>query len=129
METVRTSPDPAMGRIVLDHVVSVRSGKESGALDIVFNWLKPDGRPLVTETRKMTFHAHPELRIIDFDFDFAAIDKVVFRDTKEGTFAMRVATLLEEPVPKSTTGPPRTGKLVNAQGGEGETNVWGKRSE
>jgi hypothetical protein len=77
----------------------------------------------------MTFHAHPELRIIDFDFDFAAIDKVVFRDTKEGTFAVRVATVLEELVPKGATGPSRTGKLVNAQGGEGETNVWGKRSE
>jgi hypothetical protein len=60
IENVRTSPDATMGRIVLDHVVSARSGKESGSLDIVFNWLKPDGRPLLTETRKMTFHAHPE---------------------------------------------------------------------
>ena len=55
------------------------------------------GKPLLTETRKMTFYSDPELRIIDFDFDFAAIEKVVFRDTKEGTFAMRMATALEEP--------------------------------
>lgn len=108
------------GRIVLKEVASVKSGKESGSVDVVLTWLKPDGAPLLTETRKTTFYAHPELRIIDFDFDFAAIDTVVFRDTKEGTFAMRMATVLDQA---------RTGKLLNAQGGEGEPNVWGKRSE
>jgi len=133
IQNVPTSPSKAsatMGRIVLKEVLSVRSGKESGSVDTVLTWLTPDGKPLLTETRKMTFHAHPELRIIDFDFDFAAIDKVVFRDTKEGTFAMRMATVLEEPPPKEkASGPSRTGKLVNAQGGEREANVWGKRSE
>jgi hypothetical protein len=132
IQNVPTKPDATMGRIVLKQVVSVKSGKESGSVDVVFNWLKPDGKPLLTETRKMTFHTHPELRIIDFDFDFAAIDKVVFRDTKEGTFAMRMATPLEEPPakpPAKAGGPAKTGKLMNAQGGERETNVWGKRSE
>jgi Methane oxygenase PmoA len=110
----------------------VRSGKEAGSVDVVLNWLKPDGKPLLTETRKMTFHAHPELRIVDFDFDLAAIEKVVFRDTKEGTFAMRMATALEEPPLKKddkTSALPRTGKLVNARGGEREAHVWGKRAE
>jgi len=132
--TPRSEASATMGRIVLKEVVSVKSGKESGSVDVVFNWLTPDGKPLLTETRKMTFYADPTLRIIDFDFDFAAIDKVVFRDTKEGTFAMRMATALEEPPAKEKPGTPKkpgmpTGKLVNAQGGEGEANVWGKRSE
>lgn len=124
-------PDsPNFGRIVLQKVASVKSGKESGALDVVLTWLKPDGAPLLTETRKTTFYAHPELRIIDFDFDFAAIDTVVFRDTKEGTFAMRMATVLEEPPLKPKAGgPARTGRLLNAQGAAREANVWGKRSE
>ena len=123
-------PNPTMGRIVLKQVASVKSGKESGSVDVVLTWLTPEGKPLLTETRKMTFHAHPMLRIIDFDFDFTAIDKVVFRDTKEGTFAMRMATALDEPPAKEKPGAlPRTGKLVNAQGGEREANVWGKRSE
>ena len=118
------------GRIVLDKVASVKSGKESGSVDVVLTWLKPDGAPLMTETRRTTFYAHPELRIIDFEFDFAAIDTVVFRDTKEGTFAMRMATVLDEPPAKLKPGESaRTGKLRNAQGGEGEANVWGKRSE
>ena len=133
IQNVQTPPskaDATMGRIVLKNVASVKSGKESGTVDVELDWLKPDGKPLLTETRRMTFHSHPELRIIDFDFDFAAIDKVVFRDTKEGTFAMRMATALDEPPAKEKPGAmPRTGKLVNAQGGEREANVWGKRSE
>jgi hypothetical protein len=128
--TPASSADSTMGRIVLKQVLSVKSGTESGSVDVVFNWLKPDGKPLLTETRKMTFYADPMLRIIDFDFDLAAIEKVVFRDTKEGTFAMRMATPLEEPPLKGTaTVPARTGKLTNAQGAEREANVWGKRSE
>jgi hypothetical protein len=133
IQNVPTAPskaDATMGRIVLKNVASVKSGKESGTVDVVLTWLKPDGKPLLTETRRMTFYAHPELRIIDFDFDFTAIDKVVFRDTKEGTFAMRMATALEEPAAKAKPdGAMRTGKLLNAQGVEGEANVWGKRSE
>ena len=119
-----------MGRIVVKEVTSVKSGKESGSIDVVLSWLTPEGKPLLTETRRMIFYAHPMLRIIDFDFDFAAIDKVVFRDTKEGTFAMRMATALEEPPAKEKPGgPARTGKLTNAQGAEREAKVWGKRSE
>jgi hypothetical protein len=134
IQNVPTAPsklDATMGRIVLDRVVSVKSGKESGSVDAVFNWLKPDGKPLLTETRKMTFYAHPELRIIDFEFDFAAVEKVVFRDTKEGTFALRMATPLDEPPLKpraGESGPARTGKLTSATGGEREAGVWGKRS-
>lgn len=133
IQNVPTAPskaDATMGRIVLKNVTSVKSGKESGTVDVVLDWLKPDSKPLLTETRRMTFYSHPELRIIDFDFDFAAVDKVVFRDTKEGTFAMRMATALEEPAAKEKPGAiPRTGKLINAQGGEREASVWGKRSE
>lgn len=125
-------PDPKMGRIVVARVVSVKSGKASGTVDAVLNWLKPDGQTLLTETRKMTFHAHPDLRIIDVEFDFAAgKEQVVFRDTKEGTFAMRMATALEEPSPKQPEkqgAPARTGKLTNANGGEREAGVWGKQS-
>ena len=95
----------------------MKSGKESGSVDVVFNWLTPAGKPLLTETRKMTFYADPTLRIIDFDFDFAAIDKVVFRDTKEGTFAMRMATALEEPPANEKPGTPvKNGKTDECPG-------------
>lgn len=133
VQNVPTAPSKAtanFGRIVVTKVGPVTSGKTSGSIDAVLTWLKPDGAPLLTETRRMIFHAHPELRIVDFDFDFAAIGEVTFRDTKEGTFAMRMATALEEPPAKEKPGAlPRTGTLVNAQGGRREANVWGRRSE
>jgi hypothetical protein len=69
IQNVPTPPAPThatMGRIVLDHVVSVKSGRTSGSVDVVFRWLKPDGKPLLTESRTMTFYAQPGVRIIDF---------------------------------------------------------------
>jgi hypothetical protein len=129
------SSAPTNGSIVLSKPVSVKDGKASGTIVAVFNHLTPDGKPMMTETRKMVFYSDPKLRTIDFDFDLAAIDKVVFHDTKEGTFAMRMATALEEPHtevidhPNAVQGVTRTGKMTNAQGAQGEANVWGKRSE
>jgi dienelactone hydrolase len=133
--TLGPAPDPKRGRIILRKIVSVTSGKQSGTLEAVFDWLTPAGKPLLTEVRKMTFYSDPELRIVDFDIDLTATEKVVFGDTKEGTFAMRLATVLEEPQGPATGRAAagqqiqRTGKMVNAQGREGEAAVWGKRSE
>lgn len=126
-----SAADPKMGRIVLDRVLSVKSGRTSGTVDAIFNWLKPDGKPLLIEARTMTFGARPELRIIDVDLELTAVERVVFGDTKEGTFAMRMATALEEPPvkpPAEANAPARTGTLINAAGAQREANVWGKRS-
>ncbi|WP_239491527.1 PmoA family protein [Luteitalea sp. TBR-22] len=121
--------DATLGRIVPKGPVKVSSGKQVGTIDVVLSWNKPDGAPLLTETRRMTFHAHPTLRIVDVDIDLQAIERAQFRDTKEGTFALRVATALEEPPKVAKAGAPvRTGRLRNAEGGEGEAQVWGKRS-
>jgi len=69
------------------------------------------------------------LRIIDFDITLSPQVEVKFGDTKEGTFAMRLASQLEEDQPKDITEPKRTGKIVNAQNKISEKNVWGKKSE
>jgi hypothetical protein len=124
-----TSSDATLGRIVARSPARVQSGKTTGTIDIVLAWLKPDGATLLTETRRMTFHAHPTLRIVDVDLYLEALEPVEFRDTKEGTFALRMATALEEPAKNPKPGAmPRTGRLLNAEGAVGEANVWGKRS-
>ncbi|AMY07434.1 hypothetical protein LuPra_00607 [Luteitalea pratensis] len=121
--------DATLGRIVAKGPVRAHSGKATGTIDVVLSWLKPDGKPLLTETRRMTFHSHPTLRIIDIDLDLQAIERAEFRDTKEGTFALRMATALEEPAKEAKPGAiTRTGRLRNAEGAVGEANVWGKRS-
>jgi hypothetical protein len=116
------------GRIVLKQI-GAKSKNDEGRIDSQFEWRGPDGKPLLIESRVMTFYAHPTLRIVDFDSTLKALDqKVVFGDTKEGTFAIRLAAALEEPTRRSLADPPRTGKMVSAEGAEGESKIWGKRS-
>jgi hypothetical protein len=123
-----TQKSPRKGAIVTRKIGS-ESGKDKGTISGTFDWLDPSGKPLLTETRRMTFHSHPTLRIIDLDISLKALDQpVVFGDTKEGTFAIRLAAGLEEPTKRSIPEPKRTGKMVSAEGGAGEAAVWGKRS-
>ncbi len=118
---------PNGGRIVLDRIVGVKSGAKSGSIAAVFNWLDLAGKPLLSDERTYTFTPGPGLRIIDVDILLTALQKAVFGDTKEGTFALRLTTVLEEPAKKGEM-PPHTGRMVNAEGAAGEDQVWGKRS-
>ena len=93
-----------------------------------FVWNDRNGKPIVREDRTMRFHAGGPNRVIDFDLRLTALDgEVHFGDTKEGTFAIRVATPLEEQHARAT-GVERTGVLTAANGKTGEKAVWGKRS-
>src|SRR5579862_1637210 len=116
------------GRIVLAKVNNLAGGKESGAIDATFEWRDPNGKVLLTEARQMTFYAQPKTRMIDFDITLTAVEKAVFGDTKEGTFALRVASGLEEPHADAPAQPARTGHLVDSEGRQGEKEVWGKRA-
>ena len=62
------------------------------------------------------------------DIQLTAVEKVKFGDTKEGTFAIRVASGLEALTKNSPPNPPRTGKMLDSEGRQGEANVWGKRA-
>jgi methane monooxygenase PmoA-like len=117
------------GTVVLKKLEKVSSGKAAGSIDATFEWRIPSGQTLLRETRKMTFYSQPELRTIDFDITLSPEAEVKFGDTKEGTFAVRLAAGLEEAQPRGIAEPKRTGRLVNAQNKAGEKSVWGKRSE
>lgn len=119
---------PNKGKIVLQKVLGVRGGDQQGALEVSFDWLDPAGKPILTEHRTMIFHSDPRCRILDFDIRLTALEKVKFGDTKEGTFALRLAPSLEEPARGAPESLPRTGRMVNAEGLEGERQAWGKRS-
>ena len=65
---------------------------------------------------------------MSFDITLTAlVDSVHFGDTKEGTFAVRMATELEEQHWRAK-GIERTGRITNANGKTTEANTWGKRS-
>jgi len=126
------------GKIVLQKVLRVESGPQKGAIDAVFAWLDPKGETLLTDTRKMTFYAHPKLRTMDFDIVVKAVQPVKFGDTHEGSFGVRVAAWLEEPAPayvpsgargeKRPAEPKRTGLISDAEGRQTEEKVRGKRA-
>ncbi len=106
----------------------LKSGKKMGSLAATFDWVDPQGKAILTESRTIVFYSNPTMRIMDFDINLRALEKVKFGDTKEGTFAIRLAAGLEEPDKKSLPKPRRTGMMINADGAQGEKNVWGKAS-
>jgi Methane oxygenase PmoA len=117
------------GNIVLKKVNALKSGKDSGSIAVTFDWIDQHGKTVLTESRTMTFYSNPTLRIMDLDIILRALgEKVTFGDTKEGTFAIRLASGLEEPTRNAPAMPKRTGLMVNAEGAKGEKEVWGKRS-
>ena len=117
------------GRVVIVKAPEVKSGAKSGSMHCVFEWRGPDGKAILTEDRTIVFYSDRTLRTMDFDITLTPLTKVTFGDTKEGTFAIRLAAGLEEPTKKVPPTPPRTGKMVNSLGQEGEKNVWGKRAD
>jgi hypothetical protein len=117
-----------LGRVVLRKVGELKSGRKTGSLSAAFDWIGPQQNLMLTEARTIVFYADPQLRMMDFDIQLTAVEKVKFGDTKEGTFAIRVASGLEALAKNSPPNPPRTGKMVDSEGRQGEANVWGKRA-
>ena len=115
-------------KIVLKRIGKISGGKESGLIDASFDWVDPHGKALLAESRSMVFYAEPSRRVIDFDITLTPIEKVTFGDTKEGTFAIRLAPQLEEPTKESLATPKRTGLMVDSEGHRGEPMVWGHRA-
>lgn len=115
---------PKTGRIVVAEIVSLEGGETSGTLAARFDWLDPAGKRLLREKRRMTFSVEPQARIVDVEVELEPEPegKVVFGDTKEGTFAIRLARWLEAPEEGGN------GLMLDAQGARGEKNIWGRRS-
>jgi hypothetical protein len=109
---------PNMGRIVVRDA-RFEDGDRAGILTAILEWRDRNGKVLLVENRKMTFHSDPVLRIVDFDIALTAAEDVTFGDTKEGAFAIRLAESLTER---------KGGKMVNADGLSGMAQVWGKRA-
>src|SRR5262245_36905850 len=80
---------------------AAKSGKGSARLDVAMDWIMPDGSKILQQDDSIAFRAAKDVRIIDRIITLTAQDKkVVFNDTKEGAFGIRVARQLEEPSTK-----------------------------
>ena len=76
----------------------------------------------MTERRIITVYATAPHRLVDYELALtAAGSDALFGDTKEGGFiSLRVASSMDASA---------AGRLENARGGVGESEVWGKRAE
>jgi hypothetical protein len=132
-----------MGAIIHRKVESAKSGVGRGELVVGADWVVEGGKALLSERTRYGFGAAPGLRSIDRITTLTALgEKVVFRDTKEGMFGMRVARALEQPATKpevftdasgrATTVPVLdnegvTGLYLSSEGKTGDA-VWGTRA-
>ena len=130
--------NPAVkGKIALQKVNRIESGRKTGSLETVFV-MDSTGAKLLSDTRKMTFHSDPKLRIVDYEILLKAIETTRFGDTHQGSFGVRVAAWLEEPAPEYVplakgqearpVEPKRTGKISGSEGRVIEALVRGKRA-
>lgn len=108
------------GRIVHRSVDQMKEGKR-GVLALTREWIDNTGHVVLTEKETVTFQGDATRRSIDFDIVLQPKEReVVFRDTKEGSFAIRLATPLKER---------NGGTITNSRGAVGESNTWGKPAE
>jgi hypothetical protein len=107
------------GRMVFRKLDEMSGGAQSGTVQAEFDLVGPDRNPIAEETQRYTFAGTGDTRTIDCEFVIqASHGPVKMEDTKEGTFAVRVAEELDSP----------PGRMVNSEGGEGEPQIWGKRA-
>jgi hypothetical protein len=100
---------------------TVLSGPVIGRLRTTDDWLAPDGRKVLEDERVLTFYSNATARIVDFEVTLkSSTGAVIFGDTKEGMFGIRVASSMD--VDKK-----RGGRITNALGLT-DAQAWGQAS-
>ncbi len=123
------------GQIKLNKIGKVKNGKKESSVAATFDWIDPKGTKIVDESRVMTFHAMPALRIVDFEIDLTAVTHVKFGDGKDCCFGIRIAPQLQESKVIKAKGQPDVtipgppGVISNSEGKTTEKEVWGKPSD
>jgi hypothetical protein len=94
---------------------------DGDTLHFTADWIGPDGK-VATEKRSMRFSGDEKQHQIQFDITLIPEDEeMVMGDTKEGTFAIRLAPSLR------LKGERARGSILNADGLK-DNECWGKRS-
>jgi len=98
----------------------VQSTGTGAAFEEKLEWLGADTKPLLLETRKVTMSGSATTRTLDFEATLtSAGGPVHFGDTKEGFFAVRVATVMAGN---------KGGVIEDSEGRRTEKEAWGHRS-
>ncbi|PYV15969.1 MAG: transmembrane prediction [Acidobacteria bacterium] len=115
------SDGTAFGRTVFRKIEALESGPASGTLRATFDLVSPNGRAIAGEVQSFVIQGNATTRIVDCEITILANhgSDVTMGDTKEGTFALRLAPELNSP----------PGHMTNSSGAEGEKAIWGKRAD
>jgi len=85
-------------------------------------WQDKEGHILLNDTRYFTFTRQNADLILDFKIEMvAAQPEVIFGDTKEGDFALRLHHMFDAKEKGET------GRMINSVGGSGK-DIWGKKA-
>jgi hypothetical protein len=122
------TPKFPVGKIEHDKIVEAKGGAEVGVLASAEKWIAPDGSVPMTSIQTLRVYQRPENeRMFDFEITLTAGPKdVVFGDTKEGSFGIRLAESMRLMQPKQK--PPGEGHILNSEG-LADGKVWGQKAK
>ena len=102
------------------------AGGEKAVVGSRNRWIANDGKVVAEDERRMIFHAPTaDLRQVDFEITVRPVGgPLTLGDTKEGTFALRLAETMRLKRADKSKG----GTIVNARGHK-DGDTWGKRAE
>jgi hypothetical protein len=113
------------GRIVCTKVAPAQVEKQHGVVKTWNEWRTADGVKVLDEERVLHFYDLGGSWLLVFDIDLhASVFPITFGDTKEGSLGVRVRESL---CSKGNAGGNK-GQLTNAEGTNGEKQVWGRKS-
>jgi len=116
------SESEGAGKIIHKVFTELTPGSRVGVLKARNDWVTKMGKLVCTDDRTMRFYAPGanDERVIDFEVTLHAGEEgLVFGDTKEGSFAIRVAETM--PFKKGSGG------MLNSEGNRND-KAWGKRA-
>lgn len=135
-----------MGTIIHEKIISKKVENDKAVLNVSAKWVDNDGKgvEVLKENTTYVFSGTKDIRVIDRITSLTAtVDRVLFKDVKDGMFAIRVARQLEIPSNKPDvftdahgieTKVPQmdntgvTGNYVSSEGITGEA-VWSTRAK
>jgi len=104
----------------------LQSGPVYGLMRTRTNWVKPNGTKIAEDSRDIRVYDLNSGYVMDFAVTVKAVGgPLVFGDTKEGTFALRMADSMRAADDK---GKPLAGHIINARGDK-QAAAWGKAAE
>ncbi|MBW3623865.1 MAG: PmoA family protein [Armatimonadetes bacterium] len=104
---------------------ALESGPVYGLMRAKTDWLAPDGKKIAEDARTVRVYNTRDGQLMDFTINVTPVGgPLVWGDTKEGTFGLRVADSMRANAGK---GKIAEGQIVNSEGVKGAA-TWGKRA-